>query len=464
MIKSSTKNIKTSFEVITRRIVFLLFAISIFLAITTGGVLFLRISYVWGIVFFSSWLWISGASRGLNIHRTTRASRAQVGQIFEEQVDVLNSSRFPLFWLEIRDESPIPGAQGAYVFNFIRGRNIRSFLLRTRLYQRGVYQLGPVSLTYGDIFGLFRGTRNIPVHTTLIVYPPLFDITDFPSPPGLLSGGEALRKQTHQITPNAAGVREYYPGDPLNRIHWLSTVRRNRLMVKEFELDPLADVWLFIDSESSAHAALPKERVREVEEDFWDWLPLLEVPAFTEPVISTELRGGSIKIGLPPSTEEYSVSISASLARYFLKLGRAVGLASLARNLTLLPPDRSGRQLGKILESLALLKADGSLPMSTWAETEARHLSRGSIVVLITPSAKPDIAYLVDRLNHMGLRPVLILLDASSFGNPSAVEDIFSQVKSLGIPVYRVARGDNLGSVLSTGPEKYLSKYKMQSN
>ena len=88
----------------------------------------------------------------------------------------------------------------------------------------------------------------------------------------------------------------------------------------------------------------------------------------------------------------------------------------MARNFTFLPPDRSGRQLGKILETLAMMKADGELPLSSWVETEARHLSRGSIVILITPSVQPGIAYLVDRLNHLGLRPVLILLDASSFG------------------------------------------------
>jgi uncharacterized protein (DUF58 family) len=443
---------KPTFEIITRRVVIALFLISVLLGITTGGLVFFRMSYLWGIIFVVSWFWLSSASRGLNLRRTIRASRAQVGQVFEEQFDILNSSRFPLFWLELRDESPLPGSQGEYVLNLIKGKNMRSFLLRTRLYQRGVYQLGPVSLAYGDIFGLFRGTRTITTRATIIVYPPLFNIANFPAPPGLLPGGEALRKQTHQITPNAAGVREYYPGDPLNRIHWLSTVRRSRLMVKEFELDPLADVWIFIDSESSVHAALSTENFTQTDDIFWNWLPLLELPAFTEPVITTELRGNTTSVGLAPSTEEYSVSISASIARYFLQLGRAVGLVSMARNFTLLPPDRSGRQLGKILEILAMMKADGELPLSSWVETEARHLSRGSIVILITPSVQPGIAYLVDRLNHMGLRPVLILLDASSFGNFQGSGEIYSQVKHLGIPVYRVVKGDDLDATLSAGP------------
>jgi uncharacterized protein (DUF58 family) len=42
-------------------------------------------------------------------------------------------------------------------------------------------------------------------------------------------------------------VRDYEPGDSFSRIHWRSTARRDRLVVKEFELDPLADIWIVPD-------------------------------------------------------------------------------------------------------------------------------------------------------------------------------------------------------------------------
>jgi uncharacterized protein (DUF58 family) len=457
MMNLPSKNGKHSMEITTRRVVLALLIANVLLGITTGGTLFFRIGYLWGFIFLTSWIWLASASRRLDLRRTIRASRAQVGQIFEEQFDIVNSSRLPIFWLELRDESPLPGSQGEYVLNLIKGRNIRSFLLRSRLYQRGVFQLGPITLAYGDIFGLFRGSRTVGARSTIVVYPPLFSIQDFPNPPGLLPGGEALRRRTHQITPNAAGVREYAPGDPLNRIHWLSTVHRDRLMVKEFELDPLADVWIFIDMESNSQASLPIEKFGETDENFWDWLPFLELPAFTIPNVTNELRGNAKQIGLAPSTEEYSVSISASVARFFLEQGRAVGLVSMARSLTLLPPDRSVRQLGKFLQALALLKADGDYRLSSWVESQARHLTRGSSVILITPSVQPEIPFLADRLNHMGLKPVIIFLDASSFGGSSGSDDLFSQVKTLDIPVYRVVKGDNLGEVLSSRSSRLTS-------
>ena len=87
------------------------------------------------------------------------------------------------------------------------------------------------------------------------------------------------------------------------------------------------------------------------------------------------------QVVLPPSTEEYAVSIAASLGRYFLRHRRAVGLVSYGQPLKkgpdVLPPDRGGRQLGKILEALALLRAEGDLPISALLTARAQHLPRG---------------------------------------------------------------------------------------
>ena len=52
-------------------------------------------------------------------------------------------------------------------------------------------------------------------------------------------------------------MRDYATGDSLNRIHWPTTARTRRLMGKEFELDPTADIWLYLDLYRDAEAALP---------------------------------------------------------------------------------------------------------------------------------------------------------------------------------------------------------------
>ena len=413
-----------------QKVVLVAFGLSIVTGLATGGKLYYRLSVFWVLLFLGSWLWSTLSIRGLAFKRSARTLRAQVGQIFEERFEVQNLNRFPRLWIEVRDQSRLPGSDGSRVLTMIMGRQARSYLGRARLMQRGVFPLGPTKLATGDVFGLFPVEREIPERDALLVYPMMVDVRGFPNPPGLLPGGEALRRRTHQVTPNAAGIREYYTGDPLNRIHWLSTARRGRLMVKEFELDPLADVWIFWDAAENVQAAIEQAPVDYHAKDMWT-------------------RGG--KIALPPSTEEYGITIAASLVRDYLRRGRAVGLACAGQHLSLIAPDRGGRQLGKILEALALTRAEGDLPLRALIETQVKHMVRGSTLILITPSTSREVALMVDFLMQRGLRPIIVLLDAASFGGKPGVEELATSVELLGVPYRLVKNGVDLSAALSNG-------------
>ncbi len=413
---------------VSQRIVLVLLLASLLAGIITGSNLYYRLAYLWGFLIGSSWLVSRLALRGVHFRRTARSLRAQVGQIFEERFEVYNDSRLPRLWLEVRDEAPLPGVRGSQVLSTLRGRESRTYLVRTRLIKRGVFPLGPTTLASGDLFGLFPVSRVYPSHEAVLVYPMMVDLHAFPSPQGWLSGGEALRRRTHQITANAAGVREYAPGDPLNRIHWISTARRSRLIVKEFELDPLSEVWIFVDASRYVHSQLPQVSLPADERDLWQ---------------------PNVRIPLPPSTVEYAVSIAASLARFFLQHRRSVGLVYAGRYFGALSAERGGRQLGKILETLSLLRAEGRIALQSLVDTQIRSLPRGSTTILITPSSGNEVVLSAELLSRRGMRPVVVLLDAASFGGSSGTGRIASNLELIGVPVCRVAYGDNLSSALS---------------
>lgn len=418
-----------------RRVVYSLLVVSLLAGMITGSPLYYRLAYVWGILIAGSWGYSKLALRGLTVKRKARVLRSQVGQLFEERFEVFNASRLPRLWIEVRDESPLPGSRGSHVLSLIGGRESRSYLVRTRLVERGVFPLGKTVLASGDPFGLFPVSHPHPAQETVMVYPMMVDVESFPSPPGWLSGGGAIRRRTHQITANVAGVREYAPGDPLSRIHWLSTARRDRLITKEFELDPLAEVWIFVDAARLVQSALP-----------------IEPPSFD----IRDLWRPNEDISLSPSTEEYAVSIAASLARYYLYRRRAVGLVSAGRSIHVLPSDRGGRQLGKILETLALLRADGSLPLEGLVDAEAKNLPRGSTVVVITPGVGDGVILPVELLMRRGLRPVAVLLDAASFGGAPGTTRVAEDLRVMGVPVSQVANGDELAVALSSVVSKVL--------
>jgi uncharacterized protein (DUF58 family) len=410
------------------RVVLFLLVFCLIAGAVTGSQLYYRLSYLWGGLLLLSWLMSLVALRGVQVRRTARALRSQVGQVFEERYEVRNTGRLPRLWLEVRDESSLPGSRGSHVLTTVGGRESRTYLARTRLIERGVFPLGPTVLASGDLFGLFSVSRSVPNQDTLLVYPMMVDVRSFPNPPGLLPGGEALRRRTPQITSNAAGVREYAPGDPLNRIHWVSTARRNRLMVKEFELDPLAEVWIFVDAARAVQASQPQPIEEFDPQDVWR---------------------KRFKFALPPSTLEYAVTIAASLARYYLQRGRAVGLVYAGQTVRVLPSDRGGRQLGKILEALALLQPEGNLPLQSLIEAQARHLPRGSTTVFITPSASDVVYQVSDLLMRRGMRPVAVLLDGSTFGGYFAADRLIASLQTLRIPCCQVKKGDDLSEVLS---------------
>ena len=412
----------------SQRIVLVLLILCLLGGVISGSQFYYRLVYFWILFFVVSWAQSYFSLRGLDFQRTARVTRSHVGQIFEERFEVHNTNRLSRLWIEVRDETELPGSRGSQVLSMLHGREARTYMIRTRLTERGVFPLGPTTLASGDLFGLFPVKRQFPSQDSLLVYPMMVEVQSFPSPAGWLSGGEALRRRTQQITANASGVRDYAPGDPLNRIHWLSTARRDSLIVKEFELDPMSEVWIFVDAARNVHFELPREPIHYDEREMWR---------------------PSLKIPLAPSTEEYAVAVAASLARYYLQRGRIIGLVSAGHTYSVLPAEKGSRQLGKILEALALLRAEGKLPLQGLVEAQIKNLPRGSTVVLITPATGDGVVLSVELLSRRGMRPIVVLIDAESFEGPSGMIRVAKQLELLSVPFSHVKNGDDLTSALS---------------
>jgi uncharacterized protein (DUF58 family) len=196
--------------------------------------------------------------------------------------------------------------------------------------------------------------------------------------------------------------------------------------VKEFELDPTADVWLFLDLQGAVQA----DRMWEEEDadvpPLWPSRPALE-----------------------PSTEEYTVTIAASLAKHFLARNRAVGVIAYSQKREVLVPDRGERQLTKIMEMLAVIRAVGTIPIAQIIAAEGQSLGRNTSVVVITPS--DDIRW-VDSLRDLRRRGILgigIVPDASTFGGQAKTDTVLAALRQNGIHAYRVREGDSLAAALS---------------
>jgi uncharacterized protein (DUF58 family) len=402
-----------------------------------GSVVFARLAYFGLALLAGAYLWSLLSLRGIRLARQARMLRASVGDLFEERFEVNNTVRQTCLWLEIDDRSSLPLAEGSRLLTRIAGRQKRSYTARTWLTRRGAFPLGATVLTSGDPFGFFTVQKSLPPQDVLVVLPMTVPIAAFPAPPGLLPGGKAIRRKTMDVTPHAAGVREYTPGDPMKRIHWPSTAHRQRLMVKEFEQDPQAEIWIFMDAQRAVHSARPGSEMQPMGE-FW-WLHR------------------RVRIRLPEDSFEYAVSAAASLARHFLAERRMVGLACAGGKFTVLPAERGERQVGKIMETLAFLQADGDLPLLGWVTMQARMLPIGSGVILVTTSLQPDLLLACETLQRWSLRPVVVLLKSESFGGAAGDEALAAALLKRSIPLCPLACGDDLASALAQ-PAAYFRR------
>ena len=422
------------------RVVFLLGLICLIIALATGRDLFYNLTYLIAAIIVLSYLWTWISINWVQVSRYTWAKKAEVGKISEERFVVRNTGLLPKLWLEVRDHSDLPDHQASYVINSFGARRERGWTVRTLCRQRGRFTLGPITLTTGDPFGLFSMRRELPQTSTMIVYPATVEIATFATPTGQLPGGDALRRRTHYVTTNVRGVRDYAPGDSFNRIHWPSTARKERLIVKEFELDPMADIWLFLDMDRSVQAAL-------------EWKPDLER---REPALLWARRP---RLELAPTTEEYGVTIAASLAKHFIIRNRAVGLVAYAQQREVIPADRGERQLSKILEILAVIRAGGRISLAQVMAAEGMHLRRGTTAIVVTSSPNKDWVIASRHLEQQGLRVAAVLIAPDSFTPPhlplpggkrgGEMEEVMAELAAGGTPTYLVREGDDIGATLS---------------
>jgi uncharacterized protein (DUF58 family) len=416
-------------------VVFGLWLIALIGAANTAAPIFFNLTYLLGAIIILSFVWAWSNINWLRLTRETFARRSRVGELAEERFWVENRSFLPKLWVEIRDHSNLPGHRASHVISGLGGKKRQSHTVRTPCLRRGRYHLGPITVTSGDPFGLFTMRRDLPLESALVVFPRSFDLPHFDPLMGEITGGEAIYRRTHYTTTNVSGVRDYAPGDSFNRIHWPSTARANRLIAKEFELDPMADVWVVLDMHREAHVGpafdeLPEPEIPQVPWERW------VVP------------------DLPPNTEEYCISVTASLVRFFLGQKRMVGFISYAHgdHAEMAEGDRGERQEDRLMEMLAVIHPYGTISLEHVLIAQGSRFSRNTTLMVVTPSVKPSWAIAARHLSSRGVKVAAVVVDPGSFGATYNADDILVELAASHIPHYRVQNGDSISDALANVP------------
>jgi len=388
-------------------LVLALIAFTLFTGMATGFGLFFRLIYILGLTVVLGFIWNWINLRGMEVTVDRRSKRVRVGDEIEERISIRNLSSLPKPVLEVEDLTDMPGYTNGMAIS-LSTTGFRSWLSTARARKRGVYTMGPVRVSNTDAFGMFRRERNFGGTDTLVVYPQTHDIPGFTIPSAYLSGESSARRRSHDLTPHAASVREYASGDSISRVHWNSTARMGKLMSKEFDLGSSSDVWLLVD-------------------------------------LHRDVQAGE----LDESTDEYAVSIAASLARKYLDAQLPAGLVAYGDQRYMLQAETGAGQFDRIMEFLAMSKAEGDTPLEQLLPREEQLWGYHSSLVIITSSHHFEWVSALKELSRRRVRIGVIMLDSQSFGGMFDSMAVVPVLFYAGISPYVVRQGDSIPVALS---------------
>jgi hypothetical protein len=90
-----------------RILIALMFIVGLVGVLGTGVAVYSRFLYISILLMAMGWLWTRWVVRGLSLERTSRESRANMGDVFEEGYKLTNKSALPAPWIEIVNQSRI---------------------------------------------------------------------------------------------------------------------------------------------------------------------------------------------------------------------------------------------------------------------------------------------------------------------------------------------------------------------
>ncbi len=122
-------------------------------------------------------------------------------------------------------------------------------------WRRGVYELGPLTVRWGDPFGLTRREAVMAESYPLIVHPTVEPVTD--NPLTRMWEDPPFRPPVSRPWPSGMelyGMRQYVQGDDVRRIVWRAYQRTGQLLVLEAEQGISDKVVMLLDQDEAQHS------------------------------------------------------------------------------------------------------------------------------------------------------------------------------------------------------------------
>jgi len=354
------------------RLLFLV-TLLVVVAFSTGLDFFFFLVYLTAAIGIGAWFYARRGLTGVRADYRVINPRTHVGELLQAIYRVENHDRVGKPWIECWNESTLPNSLPGRVVG-LPSRSTRQWLAKVTLTRRGSFRLGALRVRTGDPFGLFSTEMQVGQPTSVVVFPEVVALRHWRLPPSPIDGTTPIRRRFEAATPLVSSVRPYVHGDAINRIHWLSSARHSELLVKEFDLEQAADLWILLDLDRGVHAGVGND-----------------------------------------ASVETAVTVAASVAMRTLADNRAVAMTASARRIQVHQPDRGPRVEQKLLHLLANVQADGGHSLAEVLTATLPQLRRGMTLCIVTGSTDRTWVRGLSALRRRGVAALVILLDRASY-------------------------------------------------
>lgn len=294
-----------------------------------------------------SWAWILIEYFGVRLH-LKRKTLKQVTEDDELEVEafIRNSSFLPLLSLGLEDYLPCAAEEERKKMLFLDhlgGGFSKNLEYHCLCPLRGKYRLGPFRVYYFDPLGLFFLKRVFKEYSELYVYPATFPIRKLPEMvKGVLPWFGIQTSSFSGDEDEFFGVREYKEGDPIKKIHWLTTARKMRLIVKQFQRQSYFRATLLFNLEKNKNFGTGKHKVAE-----------------------------------------YIIKIVASLAKYLLEKNISFEVVASSGEMVYFPFNKGPEHYDSFLKFLAVVQAESTITLADIFEERSRYIPNNSNLILI---------------------------------------------------------------------------------
>ncbi len=181
----------------------------------------------------------------------------EIGESTQVTVEIENTGKLTIPWLILEDSLPYEAlAQRPFRVEVEGGRldltrlgpgEATTLEYQVTFRQRGYYQLGPVLLETGDVFGLHRRFRVATEPHFALVLPKVLPLQGYNLASRRPMGEIRVVHRLFEDPTRLAGVRPWQQGDPLRRIHWRATARTGEIHSRVYENSRVAGATFLLD-------------------------------------------------------------------------------------------------------------------------------------------------------------------------------------------------------------------------